>query len=932
MSDTPSPYLLGRRLECEVLDELLTCLRAHGSAVRVLRGAAGIGKSALLGHVTAQASGIRVVKVQGVEADMELAYASLHELCAPFTAAIDHLPEPQRAALRVAFGLAVGDAPDRFMVGLAALHLLTEGAESRPVLVVVDDAQWLDQVSRQTLEFVARRLLAEPVAMVFAVREPEGERMMLGLPQLWVRGLDGVAAGELVTAAVDGRLDHRVRDRLVAETQGNPLALLEFPRGRTAAELAYGLETAPFRSVTDRLEQDFARRLDTLPRQTRMLLLLAAAEPVGDPRLLSAAAGVLDIAVDAAPAQTGGLIEFGEAVRFRHPLVRSAVYRTAEPHDRRAAHRALSVVTDPVLEPDRRAWHAAQACVEPDEEVALALERSAERARQRGGLAAEAALLERAATLSPDPVSRGSRAVGAAEAHFSSAAPDRASELASLADRCPLSVHDRARVSRLRARVLFARSRSDEAAPLLLEAARQFDDVGSPLARATYLEAIGATVFAGRVHGPAGARAAALAALSTSRPTRTDEPADLLLEGVATLLARGHGEGLPVLRRALSPFAQESLVSREATMRWLLLAPVAHETFVHQLWDVAAWDILSTRAVRLAREAGALGVLPVALMFAAGLDLHRGEFTIASGRIDEANAISRATGFATLTYAELVLAAWRGDEPTTLRRIDEGRTAAAQRGEVSLIGVNGYARGVLYNGLARYDLALAGAAEGIEHDGYNFTGWSLAEHIEAAVRCGEGGLAAESLARLAERTRAAGTDWARGIQARSMALLSSGDEAERLYRKALEHLGRDQVTIQVARTHLLYGEWLRRSRKRALARTQLRLAVQLFEAMPAAGFAERARRELGATGEHLRRRNPAAAAELTPQEARIAELAAAGMTNPQIGVELFLSAHTVEWHLRKVYSKLGIGSRRELPTAVASAADREHGPRAQSEG
>lgn len=926
MNATRLPQLVGRHRECAVLDDLLAGLRAGDSAVCAIRGEAGVGKSVLLEYVAARASEVTVTRAQGIEADMELAYASLHQLCAPFLSVIDGLPGPQRNALQVAFGMAAGDTPDRFLVGLAVLNLLTRASETRPVLVVVDDAQWLDQVSLLTLEFVARRLLAEAVAMVFAVRDPAGESALIGLPELLVGGLDPVAAGELLEAAVDGRLEERVRDRLVAETRGNPLALLELSRGRSAAELAYGVESADPGSVSNRVEQDFARRLGTLPTQTRTLLLIAAAEPVGDTRLLVKAADVLGITPDTAPAKAAGLIEFGESVRFRHPLARSAVYREADPDERRTVHRALATATDPVLEPDRRAWHAAQASDGPDEEVAAGLEQAADRARQRGGMAAEAVLLERAAVLTPDPWQRGRRALAAAEAHFSAAAPDRATEMAFLADVCPLSPLDRARLARLRARMLFARSRSDEAAPLLLEAAAQFAAAGSPLERETYLEAISATVFAGRVHGPAGARAAAIAARASGTAASSSDPSDLLLDGVATLLADDYERGVPALRRAFEPFAHEELDGREATMRWLLLVPVALESFIHHAWDLPAWDTLATRAVRLAREIGALGVLPPALIYAGGVHIHHGDFAAATRMIEEADTIAAATGQAPHTYAALVLAAWRGEEEAAAPIIEEARVSATQRGEVSLLGVTGYVQGVLYNGLGRYDQALVAARAGIDHDGFNFTGLSLVEHVEAATRCGELTQARESLARLVELTRAADTGWARGISARSQALLSDGEEADRLYRTALEQLNQDRVMVEVARTHLLYGEWLRQTRRRAEARDQLRIAHRMYDGMRATAFAERARRELLATGERVRTRTTEPASSLTPQEAQIAALAASGMTNPKIGAELFLSPHTVEWHLRKVYSKLDITSRRHLPAALASAGPNPSAP------
>ena len=920
MTATPLPELVGRLRERADLVDLLAGLRAGQSAVRVIRGEAGIGKSVLLDFLVAQASGTRVIRAQGIEADMELAYASLHQLCAPFLSGVDRLPVPQREALQVAFGMAAGDPPDRFLVGLAVLTLLTRASESHPVLVVVDDAHWLDQVSLQTLEFVARRLLAEAVAMVFTVRDPEGAAALSGLPTLWIDGLDKQAAAELLEASVEGRLEADVRSRLVDETHGNPLALLELSRGRSAAELAYGLDAASPGSVSSRVEQDYARRLGALPHDTRALLLIAAAEPVGDARLLLRAAEVLGITPDAAPAKAAGLIEFGESVRFRHPLARSAVYRQADPADRRAAHHALALATDPVQEPDRRAWHAAQAATGPDEEVAAGLEEAADRARQRGGMAAEAVLLERASSLTPDPWQRGRRALAAAEAHFSAAAPARAIELSAVADLCPLSPLDRARLARLRARMLFARSRSDEAAPLLLDAAGRFAAEGSPLARETYLEAISATVFAGRVHGAHGARAAAVAARAAAAIPSGSEASDLLLDGVATLLADGYQEGVPALRRAFEPFAHEEVASRDAAMRWLLTVPIALESFIHHVWDLPAWDTLSARAVRLARDVGALSALPPALIYYGGVQIHYGDFAAATRMIEEADAIAVATGHAPHRYATMVLAAWRGDEGAAAGIFEQARVDATERGEVSLLGVTGYVQGVLYNSLARHDEALAAARAGIDHDGYNFTGLSLVEHVEAAVRCGETEQARESLARLVELTEAAGTGWARGIQARSRALLADGDEADRLYRVAIDELSLDRVTVEVARTHLLYGEWLRRTRRRADAREHLRTAHQMFDRMRSVAFAERARRELLASGDNVGvAESDTAAVHLTPRESQIATLAANGMTNPEIAAELFLSHHTVEWHLRKVFTKLDIRSRRELTAVLATS-------------
>jgi DNA-binding CsgD family transcriptional regulator len=945
MSATPLPRILGRRRERRVLDTLLGRLRAGHSSVLVLRGEAGVGKSLLLEHLVAQSSGLAVTRTQGVEADMEMTFAALQQVCAPFFDELPRLPVPQRDALTVAFGMALGPPPDRFLVGLAVLSLLTRASESRPVLVVVDDAHWLDQSSLRTLEFVSRRLLAEAVAVVFSVRSHEGRDLLVGLPELAVEGLPEEDAGRLLDGAIEGPLDPAVRSRLVAETHGNPLAILELSRGRTAGELSYGLDleshegpyagrsapdvaagrwwaptsaSARHSRLSSMVTEDFRQRVEALPDDTRTLLLLAAAEPVGDLRLLVRAAELMGVPVDAGPAKTAGLIKFGRPVQFRHPLARSAAYLAADPSERRRAHRALADATDSRDDPDRRAWHSAMAVDGVDESVAADLEAAAERARQRGGLTAEAVLLERAAELTPDPWVRGRRALSAAEAHFSAASGERAGELASLADVCPLTPLDRARLTRLRSRVLFSRSRTDQAVPLMLEAASAFSDAGSPLARETYLEAISACVFSGRVEGDTGARAAAVAARGSGAPASASEASDLLLDGVVAVLVDGVESGLPLLYRSLDPLLHEELSSREAVMRWLLSVPLALESFIHHAWDLPAWEALSFRAVRLARDIGALSVLPAALIYAAGVHIHRGDLELAAGMIEEADGITAATGNAPHAYASLVLSAWRGDEAQAARAVQAAQQSAVQRGERSLIGAAGFVRSVLDNGLGRHDEALAAARAAADRDAYNFVGLSLVELAEAAVHLGETTVAREALARLQARVRGTVAGWAGGALARTTALVDGGASPEPLYQLAIEEFARDGVTVEVARTHLLLGEHLRRRSQRKAAREHLRTAFEMFEQMGALAFTERARRELQATGEHISVRTTGPVQTLTPQESRIADLAAAGLTNPQIGAELFLSPHTVEWHLRNVYTKLDIGSRRELHGRLAA--------------
>ncbi|SDU68559.1 helix-turn-helix transcriptional regulator [Jiangella alkaliphila] len=910
----PALGLRGRHGECDVLDGLLLKARAGQSAVLVLRGEAGIGKSALLDHLLGRAAGCRVARAAGSESEMELAFAGLHQLCLPFLDRLDRLPAPQHDALVTAFGLSAGRPPERFLVGLAVLSLLADVAADRPLVCVVDDAQWLDQVSLQVLAFVARRLAAEPVAMVFAVRDLDAHLELAGLAELTVGGLSDADARALLDSAVPGRLDEHVRDRIVAETRGNPLALLELPRGVTAAELAGGFWRPDAGPLPGRIEHSFLRRVRSLPPTTQRFLLVAAAEPVGDVSLLLRATTLLELGADAAgAAETAGLIELGARVRFRHPLVRSAAYRAAGSGDRREVHRALAEATDPDADPDRRAWHRAQAAAGPDEAVAAELERSAGRAQSRGGVAAAAAFLERAAELTPDPVRRGVRAIAAARAKLRAGAPDTAHALLATAQLGPLDELHRAQVARLRAQITSVRRRGGDAVAQLLDAARRLEPLDRAAARETYLEALGAAFFAGRLGtGLPAAAAAARAVPSGPRPPR---PTDLLLDGVATRLADGYAAGVPALTRALQAFRGDD--ADDAVMSWLWLAcPVAPEPIAPDLWDDDAWHDLATRAVRLARGAGALTVLPVALSYRAGVHLHAGEFAAAATLIEESEAIAAATGNPPLRYTPILLAAWRGDETAARAAIDAAVHEAEARGEGRALGLAGYATAVLDNGLGHYGAALAAARTACDYEDLGFYGWSLAELVEAAVRAGAPAEAGAALELLLERAGSSGTDWALGVGARSAALLADGERADALYREAIERLGRSRAAVQQARARLLYGEWLRRENRRASAREQLRAAHETFARIGAEAFAERARRELQATGETVHRRSTGSGLALTTQEAQIARLAGDGLTNPEIGAQLFISPHTVEWHLRKVFAKLDISSRRQLRTAL----------------
>ena len=918
-SASGEPVLRGRQGEQAELDRLLQGVRANQSQVLVVRGEPGVGKSALLDHLAGRASGCRVERATGVESEMELAFAGVHQLCMPLMDGATRLPGPQRDALGAAFGLTAGVTPDRFLVGLAVLGLVTDAAEERPLVCVVDDAQWLDRESAQVLAFVARRVMADAVGLVFAVREPDEQPELAGLPELAVRGLPEGDARALLDSAVPGRLDDRVRDRIVAETRGNPLALLELPRGLTGAQLAGGFGRPDARPLTSRIEESFRRRIESLPADTQQLLLLAAAEPVGDVTLLWHAAGRLGIGIDAADAATAAdLIEIRARVSFRHPLVRSAAYRSATVAGRREAHRALADATDAEADPERRAWHRAHAAVGPDEAVASELERSAARAQARGGVAAAAAFLERATGLTADSARRGVRALAAAHAKLDAASPDEASMLAATADLCPLDDLDRAKLARLRGQIAFARRRGSDAPSLLLHAARDLEPLDSELAREAYLEALGAAIFAGRlVGGDGGVQEVAVAARAAPPAPQPPRPIDLLLDGLATRFSEGLAAAIAPLRRAVDTLRHEAPGGEADAMPLLWQAyPLAQETLAHELWDLDGWRELAVRAVGRAREAGALAILPVALAYRAGVHLHDGELAAAAELMEEADAITAATGHAPVRYTSLVLVAWRGDEARAVNLIEDGVRDATARGEGRVLGMTGYVTAVLYNGLGRYEAALEGAQRACEHEDMGFFGWSLAELVEAGVRSGHRDAAVDASDRLDERTRASGTDWALGIGARSRALLSEDAAADDLYREAIDRLGRGPVRVHLARAHLVYGEWLRRENRRRDAREHLRTAHEAFREMGAEAFAERARRELMATGETLRSRSDDSRDALTAQEMQIARLAADRQTNPEIGAQLFISPRTVEYHLSKVFTKLGISSRRELGHAL----------------
>jgi DNA-binding CsgD family transcriptional regulator len=909
--------LRGRRGECEALDRLVASVRAGQSPSLVVRGEAGAGKTALLEYLIERASGCRIARVAGSESETGLAFAGLHQLCAPFLDRLERLPGPQRDALGMAFSLRDGDAPDRFVVGVAVLSLLCDVAADRPLVCVVDDVQWLDQPSVQALAFVARHLTAESVAVVFAARQCGQEQHLTGVAELVVRGLADGDARALLGSAVTGPLDERVRDRIVAETRGNPLALLGLARRFTPERLAGGFGLPGVSAWPDQTEESFLRRLTPLPPPTRLLLLVAAAEPVRDPGLVWRAASRLGIAAGAAaPAAAAGLIEADGQVRFRHPLARSAAYRAASPQERQTVHRALAETTDPSVDADRRAWHRAHATSGLDEDIAAELERSAGQAQARGGLAAAAAFSERAAWLTAEPARRAQRALAAAQAKHQAGAPDVALRLLAMAQTGPLDELRDARADLLRAQLAADPGRDRDASPLLLKTAKRLEPLDPGLAREAYRDAFCAALTAGRLALGGGMREVAEAVAVAPPAPQPPHAADLLLDGLAVLTTDGHAVGTPMVKRALQA-CRDSIFSAERGFGALPLACRMSQA----VWDDESWYVLSTRLIELARRAGALAVLPGALLQGVAIQLSAGEFAVAASMATEAETVARATGSPVGPYGPLALAAWSGREAEAGQLIVATTTEMAARGEGQWLTAAHWATAVLNNGLGRYDQALIAAEQGSEYpDELGLATWSMVELIEAAARTGQPERAAGALRRLSETTCASGTDWALGIQARSRALLADGEPAERLYREAIQRLGRTRIRAELARTLLLYGEWLRRRSRRVDARGQLRDAHQMLVTMGADGFAERARRELLATGETVRKRTVDTAGQLTAQEAHIARLASGGQTNSEIGVQLFISARTVEYHLRKVFMKLGISRRAQLREALRDPA------------
>jgi DNA-binding CsgD family transcriptional regulator len=915
MSEVPPPVgprhdrLLGREREREAVERLLDAARRGHGGVLVVRGEPGVGKTALLEDAVLRAPEFHVARTSGVEAEMELPYAALQQMCSPHIELMERLPEPQREALGIAFGLIGGPshpAPNQFLVGLAILGVLSEAAEEQPVLCLADDAQWLDRASARVLAFVARRLLAEKIAFVFATRESSDA--LAGLPEVRVEPLGRRDARALLESVLPAPLDERVLERIVAETRGNPLALLELPRGLTPAQLAGGFGLPSTVPMSASIEESFTRRLAALPYDARRLLLLAAAEPVGDSGLLWAAAERLGIPASAAGrVESEDLVLLTPRVVFRHPLVRSAVYGAAGVRERREVHRALADATDPEADPDRRAWHRALAASTPDEEVAADLERSAARAQARGGLAAVAAFLERAAALTPESGRRAQRLLAAAAAKRDAGDPEAALELLAEIEPGALDELERVRIGLLRAQIAQAQRRGADAGPLFLNAAKRFEPLDPELARETYLETLGGAMT-GDIDVAGGVPVVAAAARAAPPGPGAPRAVDVLLDAFAIRLTDGYAAAAPAFAQALELLLATDFAGVDVA-RWLSLSGSRNTNIVAlELWDDDAFQLLAARQVQAARETGALGHLQFSLSFLARGYMLTGELDAAALTIDEAGSIAEATGNPRLVAGPLVLAAWRGDEARVAELIDASSVEAAALRWTS----HNYARSVLYNGLGRHEAARDAAWEAFEPDPIGYGTLLVSELAEAASRTEDRAMLDRALGWLSERTGAIGSMWACGIEARARALISDGEAADALYRRSIEQLSATRVRVELARSHLLYGEWLRRERRRLDARGHLRTALEHFTGMGAEAFAQRAERELLATGERARKRSPDTLDQLTPQESQIARLAAQGSTNREIAAQLFISSSTVEYHLRKAFRKLDVKSRTQL--------------------
>ncbi|NKY49521.1 AAA family ATPase [Nocardia vermiculata] len=885
MPTSPQRSLVGRSEEIDRLLAVAGAAEQGAGGALVLRGEPGIGKSALLDHVEQALQGkFQVIRASGAEFEVELPFAALHQLCTPVSGYLDSLAAPHRDALLVAFG-SIDATPDPFRAGLATLELLATVAAERPLLCIIDDAHWMDTASASVLTFVARRIAAEPIAMVFATRDQHSTRGLDELPTLVVGGLNNESARELLAADKTLALDLRVRDRVLAEARGNPLALLELPK-------AGGFALPAASPVAGRIEQSFQTRMAELPPDSRMLLILASADPTGDPGLLWPAAQQLDLELSAASAaaEASGLVQFGTRARFCHPLARSAAYRAAEPRLRQAAHRALAAATDPATAPDRRAWHLAQATTGTDESLAAELEASASRAQARGGVAAAAAFLERAAELSLDPGRRVTRTLAASRATLAAGRVAAAADLLASIDVETLDDSQRSCVDLLRGQIAFVGGADGyvRGPELILRAAQRIAVSDPQTSREHFVTALDMGLVVGRA---AGVMDRVLEAARSAPPAAGAQD---LLDALMLLHDKGHHAGVPALRQVLE--GEDAGWARFPALATVLAG---------ELWDLELHTTIVEWLVRSGRDTGSPMTIRLGLSQAALSAVFVGDFGQAMASIAEEEAIADAAGDVPQLYPKVHLAALRGRR----REVLDLHSEVMDRGTGQLTANAHWAMAVLYNGLGEYPAALDAARHAVAGGDLFLTGLALSELVEAAVRCDADEIARHALDSLLERTGPAGTGFARGVAAGARALVGNTEDD---HLEALAQLTQTPLAPHLARTHLRYGEWLRRAGRRRDAREHLRTAHEQLSKIGMEAFTRRAADELRATGEVARSRSEHTYTQLTMQEMHIAREVAAGATSKEVATRLFLSPRTVDAHLRNIFRKLGITSRRQL--------------------